>query len=77
MKNHNPFVVYVLRLLVSLSYNQNSHLMIGSNSPPLTLSKSIGCKRKYWQTKLSTESKLRLRMPALSIMNKKTNISIT
>ena len=34
MKNHNPFVVYVLRLLASLSYRKNHNLMLVSNSPP-------------------------------------------
>ena len=71
MKNHNPFVVYVLRLFASLSYTQNSNLMLVSNSPPLPLSISLGCKRKYWQAKLSIGSRLSLRIPALPIMNKK------
>jgi hypothetical protein len=45
--------------------------MIGSNSPPLPLSISLGCKRKYWQANLSIGSRLSLRIPALPIMNKK------
>jgi hypothetical protein len=69
MKNHNPFVVYVLRLLASLSYSKNSNLMLVSNGPPATINvMSLGCESKYWQAKLSIGSRLSLRTPA-SIAN--------
>jgi hypothetical protein len=71
MKKHNPFVVYILRLPASLSYNKNNSLMLVSNSPPLPLSISLGSKRKYWQVKLSMRSRLSLKILTLPIINKK------